>query len=333
MKKFKLILALLSLFSIFILNVNLISGECTFDSTKKISVEQLDEYLSISGYPQESIDHYDYEIKIDLYENKATCLSSNITYGILTEDYSIYFTKNDTGDIVIDEKNKREFETLLKDSENIKKIINYKKNYSNTDGNSLVDFSDTQASLLSLQNWYANLTCSAISQYNNYIDKRLTYNWSWNYAPFYTLEDKMAMAWSDDFDSDPNSTYYSYTMHTQYFDEDGATGIYRDFKTSGYGYDEYSAGVGTSKTFDIVGSRYVNGLYYVAYAHSGYLRTTISKYFYGQQDQASATATYFHKQFAFSGTLSFSAVPDISISYAWNYDTSPDSGVMFPYYS
>ena len=185
--------------------------------------------------------------------------------------------------------------------------------------------------LLTLTNWKAYLICSHISHSNNYLRKKLTYSWDWTYDPIVTDVDKVAMAWSKDFNSQPSTVKWTYTMQGKA--NDGRTNAYTYSDNS---YDEYVPGCGVGKNIDIHDwFEWDDTPRYYIYKHSGTLSTEITKYFYGVNDEGSAVGRYYHHTLNFSGgTLGFSSAPAITMSAGFGsvYDPSPDTGCVFKFY-
>ncbi|MFC4767538.1 hypothetical protein [Effusibacillus consociatus] len=178
-------------------------------------------------------------------------------------------------------------------------------------------------------NWGSTLTASYVSQPSapGKVEFILDYNFDWNYKPYYTLEDKFGLAWTDDFDPYPETARYAYRA----FGSNGNAG-YAEYATGAqYTYDTYSPGTGIGWVYDSISSFYQNGVKYDVYRHKGWGQVKIGKYSdkSGAQEQTSAVGTYFHKEGTFTGALTFSKTPEVQISYSISYDKAPDAGTTF----
>ncbi|WP_147381845.1 hypothetical protein [Paenibacillus nanensis] len=175
-------------------------------------------------------------------------------------------------------------------------------------------------------NWTRTLVASKVTTptkgKNEFV---LDYNWTWNNNPDFALMDKFGIAWSDDFDAYPESAVYAYRA-TGYNSVRNET---RDYSTGNVpGYKEWNSAAGVGWEYDIKDFFYYNNLSYVVNTHKGWGRIKIGKYSNksGTTESTSAVGSYFHKYGAFTGTLSFSPAPSVSISYATNYDKFADAG-------
>lgn len=283
-------------------------------------------YLLSAGYPLSFIRDIDETQKRDLFENKCTFESQEITYGIFTEDYNISYRLSDNGNVIMDEANKAAYHELLRNRDLVNKIIADKAESmqmaKNTVSAAEINRMPENASILSLSNWTASITVSHTSYSNNISKKKLTYNWKWSYAPIWTLTDKVAVAWSGDFTAEPSTIYWTYKknvgftgsqLHMDYIDE------------SGYGYDDYDCNAGCAKGIDIRGT--IAGTY--NRYHKGSLSLTLTKNT-STNTRESAIGRYYHKEITPKLSLSFSkSGPSISVSSGSMYDQSSDSAVAF----
>ena len=209
----------------------------------------------------------------------------------------------------MDEVNKEKLNLLLKDQRAVEEMLisqmEVRGNFRSTapDG-SLTDKSDSMSAeeaLRALSNWTASITCSHQSYSNGLVKKKLTYSWKWEYSPVWTLTDKVAMAWSGNFTSVPESIYWTYRKNV------GFTGsqVYTDYiSESGYGYDDYEPNIGCGKNIDIRGS--IPGTYHRY--HAGTLSTNIMQYT-NVNSTESAIGKYFHKKITPNFAITFSSVP------------------------
>ncbi|RJG17022.1 hypothetical protein DQX05_28340 [Paenibacillus thiaminolyticus] len=153
----------------------------------------------------------------------------------------------------------------------------------------------------------------------------IVHNWVWDYKPFYLHKDKTGIAWSSDFNADPESAFYSYTA------TDKVTGARYDITQ--HTYDKYTPGAGIGWEFQLQKIVSDGKNNYFANKHSGgsYVIITKSHDGSGKNETSSATAKYFHKETNVSGSLSFSkgSKPEISISPSSAYDESPDKGALW----
>ncbi|MBN3522459.1 hypothetical protein [Paenibacillus apiarius] len=153
----------------------------------------------------------------------------------------------------------------------------------------------------------------------------IVHNWMWDYAPRFVLKDKTGIAWSSDFNADPESAFYSYTA------TDKGTGTRYDITR--YTYDKYTPGAGIGWEFQLQNIVSNGKNNYFANKHSGgsYVIVTKSHDGSGKSETSSASAKYFHKEKNVSGSLSFSkgSKPEITISPSDAYDESPDKGALW----
>lgn len=141
--------------------------------------DEIYNYLINAGYPTDFIDTLDDTLRLRYYEGGYTFESSDITYGIFTEDYAVQYSLDNNGHVIIDDENLQELESLLSDTELVSKILaeNITSNgvvTANTDVLSADDIDyntiaediengDYSIELLSLSNWSASIVCSHIS--------------------------------------------------------------------------------------------------------------------------------------------------------------------------
>ncbi len=293
----------------------------------------------------ETIDSFIEEAIHEIYAGGYTYQSSNVIYGILTEEYSITYEKDIHGNVVIDSENLQKLNQLLADTEAVEKIKSDKasafaireatqqqQDYYNS-LNPTATCSQQDATILSLSNWYAILTINKITQTNTYLNKSVIYAWNWFYSPVWTLTDKAAVAWSKDFTLDPASTTWAYKAWGDFgYDVTGGS-RYVTRTWSGTGCTNYEPDCGFGQDIDIVFEFEKDGWTYRTYEHGGSISGRISKYLIGdeqgQQNIASAVGRYYHKRVGIEGDLQFSGSPSIGISFSSSYDPSPDTGAQF----
>lgn len=150
----------------------------------------------------------------------------------------------------------------------------------------------------------------------------LDYNWTWNQSAIFNLKDKFGIAWTDDFDAYPSSAVYAYRAYGR-----SDLGGYGEKATGNqYTYEKYtSSGIGWE--YDILESWLTTSYLYTTYKHKGWGQVKIGRWSNksGLNEQTSAVASYFHKEGAITGELSFQGtLPSIGISYASNYDKTDD---------
>lgn len=313
-------------------------------STEPMEIE-MDSYLLNAGYSPEFISSLDIEMKTRFYEGGYQYESSGISYGIYTEDYQIEYSVDSLGNIIMSDEEIAELKDFLGNSEAVNKVLNDKLA---SEENSLdivgsddlavlqqtidtssminsIDSGSIPADIMTLTNWTAEITCSHVS-YNSVTKvtrKNLTYRWQWSYSPFWTLTDKVAMAWSGGFTGEPETAYWTYVKRVHIL---SGGGVYLNITDNGYGYDDYNPNAGVAKGIDITSTSAGSALKY----HSGTLTIDLTKVT-SENSRESAVGRYYHKQILPSLSLSFSETgPSISVSnYTGIYDQSPDSACAF----
>lgn len=308
----------------------------------------IDNYLSEAGFPDDIIEILPSHLKQLYYEKQVLFESSETTYGIMTEEYSIEYTLNEAQQIVIDEENIKEFKKFMKDAEAVKSVEQAKKSFNygasinipepNSKTYTFNENIDTDVSPNDIvwgTNWGGILFTVGIVQSDNLIQKQITYLWMWNYDPWFTLTDHMGIAWSDEFTLRKDSIEYSYTPAFVVGDEVVKEGEPRT--TGGKLRHELDRGFGVA--FNIVSSfkDKRDGKVQGSNFHGGYLTGIIEKWLKGddrgQQDLASAKAKNFHQVLMPEGSLIFDKDgPSISITFSTSYDESPETYLDFYYY-
>ena len=77
----------------------------------------------------ETIDSFIEEAIHEIYAGGYTYQSSNVIYGILTEEYSITYEKDIHGNVVIDSENLQKLNQLLADTEAVEKSSQIKRQH------------------------------------------------------------------------------------------------------------------------------------------------------------------------------------------------------------
>jgi hypothetical protein len=210
--------------------------------------------------------------------------------------------------------------------ENQGEFVSYETttSYLGEDGYSQETVNGKNISPMTMDNFTATLGTVQLHYYNKtgFVRYAIAYNWTWNQRANFNLTDKFGIAWTDDWDILPETAQYGYTPYG--VNSNGQNG-WRSF--SWYGQDEYSPGNGIGWAYDILHDfTGTDGKYYETYKHTGYGMVDIIHEHNGSgsEKSSSASAKYFHKQFAIGGTLSFnsSGKPSVSISNAINYDAT-----------
>ncbi len=289
------------------------------------------QYLLDAGYSMDFIEAIDDTVRLKLYEGQYTHESTTKTYGVFTEDYQVEYTLSDDGAIVIDDENVRIFEHILGEDSLVEKILTDKamdvgsRTEAAVPKNEIqkVEAMPVEQAILALSNWTASITCSHRSYSGGVARKYLTYTWKWEYAPSWTLTDKVAMAWSGDFTAEPNTIYWTYKKNVGFTGSD----VYVDYiNENGYGYDDYNPNAGCAKGINIRGT--IAGTY--NRYHTGTLSAQMTKVT-STNSRESAIGRYYHQRISLSGlSLSFSkSGPSIGVSAGFNYDQSSDSATAF----
>ncbi|MFR7595951.1 MAG: hypothetical protein ACLUVI_02285 [Acutalibacteraceae bacterium] len=154
-------------------------------------------------------------------------------YGILTDEYTIFYTQDETGAILMDQESLADLQTLLRDEQAMQKVIQDRAAARSEPVTSfevaaqvkeiqtvLQPFASLKAmeriptaklaanaavaAVGDLQNFthqlnserYSDATSNAPAYSQTHIKRQLVYMWAWEYEPFWTLTDTVAMAWS-----------------------------------------------------------------------------------------------------------------------------------------
>lgn len=307
----------------------------------------IDNYLLKAGFSEDMVDKLPLNFKQQFCNEEAILESCTITYGILTEDYSVNYTLDENQRIVIDKENLQEFKRFINDSEAVERVRQSKRAAYSPEFKNLLEVSDfayygdTNATqnvspnrMISETNWSAALFVAHKSHNNEYVDKYISYLWYWNYNPKLAMHDKMAVAWSDKF------TLLDGTIKQSYIPmrvENGEV-VYSANPLFG-GMVEHNLQCGFGIDFNIVKTAYdrSQSASFFTNAHAGFMQGVIRKNIdaseVGRQKTACAKGVYYHQTIAFDGSLGFSSEgPDISVSWSWCYEESPESYISFDYY-
>lgn len=149
-------------------------------------------------------------------------------------------------------------------------------------------------------------------------------SWKWLIKPFYTLEDKIGIAWDGPFEALQSSLGSVYTIKL-------TNGTYQTF-TQTVPSDQ-TPGAGFGFTVDLLNAYGSFGVE----EHSGYIEGYIYKYQannpYPGWHTGTAVTKYFHKQGSVTGSLSFSKQgPSIAITPSTSYDESGQPGDNYDWY-
>lgn len=303
----------------------------------------IDNYLSEAGFPDDIIEILPDQLKQTYYEKRAFFESYETTYGIMTEEYSIEYTLNEAQEIVINEENMKEYERFAKDSEAVKKVKENKNTVINIPESNRktytfseqINSSVSPNSIISDTNWGGALLIVGTVQSDNLIQKQITYMWSWNYAPFWTLTDHMAVAWSKNFTLIEGTVEY---MYTPMLVEEEEIVLAGEPITSG-GTIKFELDCGFGVEFNLVRLFRVDGdvTDYPANCHMGYVTGEIKKYLTGddrgQQNSASAKGKYYHQVLMPGGSLQFTPDgPSIDITARGAYCESRETYRDFDFY-
>lgn len=297
------------------------SASVNINTESKVSLNDLDSKMREAKFPEELIEYFSEDAKINMLSNNIEFEASETTYGILTEDTQIFYQKDTNGQIEMDKENSDKFREFLKDENQVKKVIEDKNEAMGTNFsvNGISRLSDGIA-LYALSNWSHNLTAlrnTDVSSSND-VSFILCYTWTWDYSPAMTLTDKVGMAWSNSFTAQPSSTRISVTGTKS----NGTTMKYL-YQTGNNAYNEFTPNSGIGRSINIQ-SGYKK--------HSGYFQTELLKKSVSGGEHCSAVGKYYHQNLSINGTLGFSASgPTISLSNSYAYTDSGDRGVAFSY--
>ena len=336
-KTLSVILVAAMLFSCVIVNA------VTPEENELVPSAEAYQYLWDQGFPHEVVETLSAENIMEIYNGQYELESVSTTYGIFTESDSISYEIDGSGNIVMDDNNRAQFNALLQDNAKTQKILHDKFAASTNEksaGLAAADLSaniktlSKDAAIRTLTNWHGYLYVNKIYELPTEIKKQIIYQWYWIYYPAYTLTDKVATAWSKAFSVYQNSITWTYRCSQ--VDSDGT--VYYSHLFSGTGCDDVNPDCGFGKDIDIVSSYTENGTTYPVNMHSGSIKGNIIRSLIGSeqnaQNYANAVGRYYHKQFGFTGELGFSQNgPTISITHSGAYDKSPDTSVVFKFYS
>lgn len=331
-KTLSVILVAAMLFSCVIVNA------VTPEETELVPSDEAYQYLWDQGFPPEVVETLSAESIMEIYNEQYELESVSTTYGIFTESDSISYEIDESGNIIMDDNNRSQFNDLLQDNAKTQKILHDKVSaMTREEAAALVSAEPSSnmnavkpidAVIQSLTNWSAYILVLNMSSTYNFIKKQIIYSWNWNYDPFFTLIDKAGMAWSKSFTAETSSIKWNYRAWN--------TDAGKSKSWSDTGYDAYTTDCGFGQSYDIVNSITIGTTDYDTNRHSGSLQGNISKYLIGAeqnvQNQASVVGRYYHKQPGTSGGLYFGAAPSIFITFEDYYDASPDSAQNFYFY-
>ncbi|WP_020621115.1 hypothetical protein [Paenibacillus daejeonensis] len=255
------------------------------------SVETMDAYFLNQGVPQSYLDDMPEEEKIELYEVKAVVTLVQTSTGTEDENASPNFLQSYNAAL-----NASKSSTANTASTWTKSIVGYQMPY-NTSG---------------------------INKF------RLTFNWTWNQAPTFTLTDKFGMAWTHGLVALDDTAKLRYTAS-------GTNNMYNticskrlvDATTN----DGYKPGEGIGWKYDIKSSfpdPTITGQCFVN-KHVGYGQVDVLAEHpnNGANRVTGLSGTYFHKWGGVNGTLDFNNGPGVSISWSSQYNRFEDAiGVM-----
>lgn len=327
-----------------------------------ITEETIDSHLMERGVPEIAVQKIPFDLKKQVFLDNSKLDIGEPAYGVFTDKYKVEYTL-ENGQVIMDSQSREQLHALLNDEEELANVMLSKdradsKQVAQISSNartekemvaehksevssyleenlneiqSLQEMSD-DAVVMTLRNWESTILCIHVSYDEESVSRKvLMYSWDWNYQPFYTLTDKVGMAWSGNFTAEVNPITHPYGFawiyqgHTMYDNE--------YYNAEGYNSTESDPNVGIGTAIDIKSFYYKSPfISYEVIRHKGLLLVNLRKVV-ERESSESAVGSYFHKYVAINvnGGLSFSqgVAPSISISWEHNYDKAPDAMTDF----
>lgn len=304
--------------------------ETNVSNEKRTNEAVIDKYLLSVGFSEEFIEFNDYNKKYELYKDRAVAGPSEVTYGVMTDDYSVFYTLKIDGSVIISPEELKTFNKLLDDDNAVRRILRY--NEKTEENLRLAKLCETKAGLAELHklpvetqlkaltNWYAECFVSHISFSNRVAKKKLFYNWRWNYCPVWRLTDKVAVAWGAGFIADAHP-YGEYRLY-----ETVIGGVEKEtHRAYMFDYAEYNIGCGAAQDVDIVSA--ASGSPTVRHQGTFQVNLTLDP---AQHALTAAKGCYFHTKITPAITLNFTSAPSIGVSGAsFLYDKSAETVTTF----
>lgn len=295
----------------------------------------IDSYLAQAGFSEDIIEILPNDLKKSIFKRKEICESSDSTYGIFTDEYTVEYTLDKNNNIIIDNENIEELNKFLSDESAVNKVKADKLKMSDLEVlssqrknlekvNSDVLSEKMQMGLISETNWTASIVVNHVKENDGRVTKRFIYWWRWDYDPFWKLVDQVAVSWSDSFSLHQNTVlWYYFPQSYEHF------GSY-----SGTSCDTYIDDKGMAQSIDILyGFIDQDGIYRDnTVAHSGIICGDIERDI-KDDSVSSISARYFHQKLKFKPSFTINPVDGVSLDIQpdFAYDKSPDSGWVFYY--
>lgn len=288
-------------------------------------------------------------------------------YGILTDEYRVFYTRDETGAIIMDQAALKDLQLLLRDEQAMQKVIQDRASARNESVNAF----ETTAQIEALQNALlpsvqlktmdrlpsAKLTAvsatKAMSELQNFthemysqrreepsssapghspthIKKILTYAWCWEYEPFWTLTDTVAMAWSSGVHplTGNDEVGFVYWVNGRQSGKPVSTPS-DDFYVleESYGDNAYTQDIdvdrGLQKEYDIRSVYHHHGVRYIATVHGGLFIVNVVA---ANPDRANRPITcngkYYHQKIAVPWSLTIGVDLSIDFGAELGYDSS-----------
>lgn len=290
-------------------------------------------------------------------------------YGILTDKYQVFYTQDETGAISMDQESLTDLQSLLRNDEALRKVIQDRataRNESLTSFDVVAQANEIQNTLQpalllkemdrlptvkltaaaavkaagDLQNFTHELysqrrdeaSSSAPGYSPTHIKRILTYAWCWEYEPFWTLEDTVAIAWSNGLHpltgNDEVGFCYWVNGRKAGLPVSSPSNDFYILEDS-YGDNAYTDDIdtdrGLQKEYDIQSVYYHDGERYIVTVHGGLFIINVVA---SNPDKDNRPVTYkgryYHQTVSVPWSLSIGADLSISLAAELRYDyTNP----------
>lgn len=288
-------------------------------------------------------------------------------YGILTDEYQVFYTQDETGAISMDQESLADFQALLRNDEALQKVIQDRA----TARNEPLTFFDVVAQANEIQNTlqpalllkemdrlptvkltaaaavkatgdlqnfthalnserYVDATSNSPAYSPTHIKRQLVYMWAWEYEPFWTLTDTVAIAWSSGLHplTGTDEVAFLYMAKGRVAGSPINTPSDDLWVLEGSeGDDAYSEDIdtdrGLKKDFDIKSAYSHGGKRYITTVHCGLFSVIVVA---ANPDKANLPATfkgrYYHKKVSIYGNLNLGADLSLSVWADPSFDAS-----------
>ena len=288
-------------------------------------------------------------------------------YGILTDKYNIFYTQDTTGAITMDQESLGDLQKLLQDEKAMQKVIEDRaiarndfltsfevtsqvqriqrvlqsdlslKEMTHLPSIKLTSTAATSAAG-DLQNFAHELysqprdesSSSAPGNSPTHVKRILVYAWCWEYEPFWTLTDTVAIAWSSGLHpltgNDEIAFAYWVNGRKEGLPVSSPSSDFYILEES-YGDDAYTDDIdtdrGLQKEYNIQSAYNHDGDRYIVTVHGGLFGINVSAANpSGTNQPATYKARYYHKMVSLYGSLNLGADLGLSVGAEFSFDAS-----------